>query len=176
MIDNLVTVDPGFDGTGWAYWSKLRQDEEFEHTMRGTGIHPRETGVVKLSKADGEKHWMTRAVMISSQFGAKLQELVPKEGARATVMVELPEFYSGSAVSHAASVKGDLTILTALSGMILRVAWDCGWNAGALSPTEWKGQMNKKALKARIGRTLGTVYRNHEADAVGMGLHLAGQL
>jgi hypothetical protein len=114
--------------------------------------------------------------MISSNLGAVLQELVPQQGAQATLAIEIPEFYSGSAVSHAASVKGDLVMLTSLSGMILRVAWDCGWNATTVTPTEWKGQMNKKVLQARIGRILHQVYRNHEADAVGMGLHMAGLL
>jgi hypothetical protein len=178
MIDNLVTVDPGFDGTGWSYWSRLWVPDDFssEGAADYGFLHPQDTGVIRLTKADKEKHWMTRAVVISSAFGSVLQELVPKQWSKATVMVELPEFFASSAVGHAAAVKGDLTVLTVLSGMILRVAWDCGWNAGTLSPTEWKGQMNKKALKARIGRALNTVYRDHEADAVGMGLHLAGQL
>ena len=177
MLDNLVTVDPGFEGTGWAYWRKLWQGDEWNHTMRGAvGPTPQRTGVIRLGKVDKERHWLTRAIIISSNFGGVLQELVNEKGSKATVLIEIPEFYAASAVSHAASVKGDLTILTALSGMLLRVAWDCGWSAMCVTPTEWKGQMNKKVLQARIGRILHTVYRDHEADAVGMGMHMAGLL
>ena len=75
----------------------------------------------------------------------------------------------------------------AASGDLFRLTYQVGVLADALdrvferlpillSPHEWKGQLDKKALAARIWRALETKYRDHEADAVGIGLHIQGRL
>ena len=43
-------------------------------------------------------------------------------------------------------------------------------------PVQWKGQMNKYMVDARIDRILGKKYPEHVSDAVGMGLFLKGLL
>jgi len=161
-----ITIDPGFGGTGWAFWPDLDFD-----------MVPEATGVCRTKAADAGLHWGTRAFIISEQIAEVLRDvgaLAPKPGA---FYLELPQVFSGSAVSHAAATKGDLFTLAALCGILAREAWGFGWTPVFMSPVEWKGQLNKKALGLRIARVItDRIYRNHEADAVGMGLYLAGRL
>lgn len=47
-----------------------------------------------------------------------------------------------------------------------------------ITPEEWKGQLPKKVVLARLAKAFGKdrKFRDHEADAVGMGLAAQGGL
>ena len=150
----LLTVDPGLGGTGWAYFTK-----------RATV--PARTGVLKAPR---DKPWVYRARHLSMQFAC-----VCKRARARVVVLEFTQMFGG-AVSQAAARRGNLFQLTFLTGLLAAEAFRCGAVVELIKPQEWKGQMDKRTVNARIKRAIGETYKNHEADAVGIGLHLAGVL
>lgn len=152
----LLTVDPGLEGTGIALW-----------TIGGCATKPVRTDVFK-SRA---KTWMRRAAVIAAGFANQIDEYVSDQ-----IIIEFPVLWAGSKLSQTAASRGDLFKLAYLCGAFAdRIAeLDDINHLYLVRPQDWKGQLSKAAVNARIKNFLGTSYPNHASDAVGMGLAAFG--
>ncbi len=152
-LHNFMAVDPGVN-TGWAYWW-------------GNTIIPRNTGVFR---APSPKNGLENRLRFMFNKYTNLMTIYRP----AFVVIEGTEDW-GSAKSRVSSLSGALQLLSWLVG-----------GYAALSPAfiikmprEWKGGLNDRALELRIARALGQtpgVYREHEQEAVGLGLSQLGVL
>lgn len=155
----VLCIDPGIGGTGLAYFQK--------------GDEPTYTETLKSQS----KTWTTVALNITYSLrgviGGDCPDITPLY-----VVIEWPSLWSGSAKSYSAGIKGDLFKLTSLIGMLIHECGAYHYSDGLilLPVADWKGQLSKKAVDARIKRVLGKKYPNHVSDAVGMGLFLKGLL
>lgn len=145
-----LTIDPGLQGTGWAYF-------------RGEGM-PADSGVIRPPKGDDLPH----------RANAALSSLKRELGQKniGHVVLEMPGLWSGSAMSQAAAARGDLTSLAYLVGVLSTVRPRA--IVRLVAPGEWKGQLPKDVVISRIRRAWkynGDI-RDHEADAWGIGLWL----
>lgn len=161
-VGRFLCVDPGIIGTGWALFDASK------------GLHPLKTDVVR-GKRFGILQ-QERILGISRNISA-----VVKTWWVDTMVVEEPGLFAASGVSYAAAVKGDLFALSFLVGALMQVADTNGCKFVLARPMDWKGQMDKLAVKKRIERAFRpfqkpVTYRDHEMDAVGMGLSLMGVL
>lgn len=153
----ILTIDPGMN-TGWAMWQY--------------GDEPISTGVFRQAKFKN-KVLPLRAQLNSlwEQFGMLMLQLRPDE-----VIIESAGFWPGASKSHAALFSGDLTKMLLLIGgychkaSSVRIPWEL------VEPSKWKGQLTETALHARIERRIGKTFRQHEQEAVGIGLWRRGIL
>jgi len=147
-----ITVDPGLDGTGWAMWDG--RDE------------PEYTGVVRLKPSEKSRYWLENSHLIATKFQAVLNLFRSLD----TVYLEFPELWMESPKSMASAAKGDVFKLCYLTGYLGGLATLKGARVELLTPSKWKGQLPKNIVMERIEQAIGKTYKNHEADAVGMGL------
>lgn len=165
-----IFVDPGFGGTGYAVFSEK---------VIGV-VPPVDTGVLRpvlKGEADGAPTWMERAASLWNDFEMVLTDMQDVS----TVVFEFPELWSGSATSHASATarkKGEPPALHKLVFLIGGFASICEkWGVKYLLVTPgWKGQLPKKVVHLRLLKAYKRKYREHEADAVGMGLAWQGGL
>ena len=168
-IENVLFIDPGLGGTGWAFFGLVVTDRG-NHTQRGRPVTGyTESGVVRPKG----RQWEGKVADVCAWFRGQLS-------ARAAnvVVFEMPEVWLGSATSAAAAGKGDLLKLAFLVGAMAETANVAGCRLPVLiSPRDWKGQLPKDAVIRRIRRVIpDATTRDHEADAVGMGLAAQGLL
>ena len=162
-LRRVMTVDPGISdlgSTGCAYWPILRGRPEQTTLLRC----PPDSGLAG-------KSWHKRSLEIGREFGEVLRIWKPLR-----VYVEFPQLWGDSAKSLASGTRGDILKLAFHVGVLAR---EIGANGATLYPllvNTWKGQLQKSAVDARTLRRLGRAYPNHISDAVGMGLHLMGEL
>jgi hypothetical protein len=155
--DKAMFVDPGIGNTGWAVFHGDK------HPMTGL-IHP-ERNKRRVS-TQGE-----RMCSMWLQFGALIRTLNKK----------IDEVWIES-VRHLPTVFGTRV---SLSGSLDTLAYLIGgyWNMCerynkkvTLVDPKWLGQLNERKMVLRVERINGRRYRQHEADAVGMGFWKAGVL
>lgn len=162
-----ICIDPGLGkgsgGTGWAVFAGSIGSSS-------KPVAPVGSGVVHPSR---EKSWVERAHVLAEAFAKAMSAW---SGVR-SVRIEFPDVWAGSARSHSAAVRGDLHKLCYLAALLASEMRRRGaTHIQLISPREWKGQMSDVIVKRRVYRALKVKYRTHEADAVGIGLHLQGQL
>lgn len=165
-IDGVLFVDPGLGGTGWAYFDQLHTDGRGKRLTRPAG-----SGVIRAPK---NEQWDNRVWSYCSMFNGVLTAT----GAKLAVF-EFPELFSGSSQSHASAAKGDLFKLTYLvGGLADRARERTGKLPILITPMDWKGQLPKDVVIDRIKDAYGEDYkvRDHEGDAIGMGLSAQGRL
>ena len=155
----VCTVDPGLGGTGWAYWSELSLPVD-------AAVPPDDSDVIHPSKGPLEERIADVAHDLMS---------VTRANNIYRFVVESPMLWPGSPKSQASAERGDLFKLAMVVGAIIGAT--PSYMDVVLVPAHvWKGQMDKRAVHARIRRALGRKYREHEADAVGIGLAIQGVL
>ncbi len=158
----VMFVDSGSGGTGWAtfYIPMLA-----EHPP----LKPIATGVI-TSDADT---WQMRIAQITEDL-----PLMCARSKAIYVVIEWPTLWAGSSKSHAAAASGKLLQLAAACGALIQGIHLMRYAVGIMlvTPNEWKGQLTKPAVNARIMRAIGETYPNHASDAVGMGLAVMGLL
>jgi hypothetical protein len=185
-----VFVDPGLGGTGFAFFPAFCTDCGYKSNQ---ATAPGAIGVIHGS--DGA--WECSVRDITGEFQGLLAAVREEYNVRGKVDVvfELPELWGGSAKSLTAATNGhdgepaSLFKQTYLVGALAQVAQSVSGNLPILiSPQEWKGQLPKDAVEARIMSVLELqdIYwhdgkkrkklRDHECDAVGMGLAAQGAL
>jgi len=159
----VLLADPGIGGTGWAYWLEISRTGDRNATLPFlSGAKSPRKGRTGFDAAEDMWSW----------FDGVVDVLRPD-----TVVMEFPELWSSSGVSQGSAAKGDLFKLTYLIGGFGRiVSKRTGSSLILISPADWKGQLPKKVIDARIKLSLGEKYKNHESDAVGIGLCLQGAL
>jgi len=158
---NALCLDPGIGGTGYAMFESLRIRQEAPGMVC---CH----GVIKTQ----ERQWQSGAEDLSGKLIGVLEALKPD-----IVAMEIPEMWQSS-TSHSSAASGDLFKLCYLCGMFGEVARQfCMKSPILLRPTEWKGQLPKEVVIQRIKiiYPMLSVF-SHDADAIGIGLHLQGRL
>jgi hypothetical protein len=156
----VLFVDPGLNGTGWAVFLDIGPV-----VTNAAPKPPKRTGVIRHNPAD--KPWELRA----HEIAGRVKDLIEIFEIQKTV-IEFPGLWT-SGKSMASATTGDLFKLTYLIGAMGLFAE----TPLLISPQEWKGQLPKEIVIARI-KKLWPAYqeKNHEADAVGMGFALQGFL
>lgn len=150
-----LTVDPGLNGTGYAWWqyTKLQQ-----------------CGILR-TRVKGDV--TARALDLASQLTS-----IATSFNCVCVACEWPAFHGGVAGEMVAR-RGDLVKLTYLVGVF------AGMLYRPFIPVEisaWKGNLPKRVVEQRVEQILGSGtmellrIRSHSVDAVGIGLYLLGEL
>lgn len=158
--NGILTIDPGLKNTGWALWHDLQKPPRAAERPAFSGVH-KVLAPSWTHALDSQTTWLNN-LLVQRRFGL--------------VVIEWVEMW-GTIRSEATAKKGTLFQLAALIGAMFYVAWDVTHSEPVLVlAREWKGQLKNPALKRRVKRALGKTYRDHEADAVGIGLALQGAL
>lgn len=154
--DTYITVDPGINEAGWVSWYK---DE-----VTGAGI---------IKTSCREWPWHMRALEVCQGLNA----VVVSKSAY-SVFCEMPTVMLSSGRGRAAAK--DVVHLAYMVGM-LSVSVDTRIDWELVEVNDWKGNMDKKAVEARVRRILGEKVieefeiKKHMFDASGIGLKLQGR-
>ena len=162
----LVGIDPGLSGTGYAlfnYVDKIRLA----------------SGCVRVRRVEGVP-WVDRAANIVWQLFVKIEQAMDHTTARRRpldaigyLVIEFPGHWASSGRSQAATARGDLLKLAYLCGAIDTAARGEGMYVSIVSPSEWKGQLTKTAVWARLEKRVPESMplrrtSSHEPDAIGI--------
>lgn len=156
-----LSMDPGVNGTGYAVWRAGSYWDVLEP--------PVSTGIIT---AHTSTSWDQRARQIVQGLSERV--LVRYSGWD-FMYLEYPEFFDSGGGQMVAR-RGDLVKLAVLTGAL----WGYfGVDRARLIPVhEWKGQLPKSVVSARIRRLLGRDacrdFQSHVWDAVGVGLFAKG--
>lgn len=154
MKKSFMSIDPGLNGTGWAIFNGKKLEDQGVLTFRDN------------------LPWEERAQM----YGASIRSLHISYGVN-QIFCEYPAFFDSAGGTMVAK-KGDLLKLTYVVGLF----------GGMVCPTPfhlipvhvWKGQLPKEVVNKRIKAILGEKkcvnIKTHAWDAVGIGLHILGEL
>lgn len=168
---NVLFVDPGIIGTGWAFFNTIHN----RTTHRDYPIHGKiltgyeSSGVIKVKQ---KRQWPGKVADVCAEFEGLVQSLKPS-----IVVLEFPEMWGGDAKSMQSAQRGDLFKLAYLTGGLGEIARRSGARLPVLVfPREWKGQLPKDVVIKRIQNVLDVKPKDHEADAIGMGVAAQGLL
>ncbi len=163
ILEDIMTIDPGLGGTGWAYWDELSRPNK--------AIAPDKAGVIPPQHGDVYQRIYRIALLVSEE--------VKRRGVDRLV-IEAQELWTSDETSMAATSSGRLFNLVMLVGGIITESLRCkrlnSTNICLVRPTTWKGQLSKRAIDNRIKRAIGKKYPDHIADAVGIGLDIQDKL
>lgn len=165
-LERVLFVDPGIGGTGYALFDEVNSKATVKNL-----VAPSLTGTLTPPR---NEQWDNKVWSLCSEFGGLVASTTPH-----TVVLEFPELFSGSALSHASAAKGDLFKLTFLIGGLAHVAREMTGNLPVLmTPRDWKGQLPKKVVIERIQKAWPDLdqIHDHEGDAIGMGLSAQNRL
>ena len=157
VFAKVLFVDPGLGGTGFAY---------FDHIVTGgtKPEAPKKFDMYSSKITDWEKKSLDVALWFESIFFT----LKPNH-----VILEFPEFWEMSLKSNTAVRGGGLFKLAYLTGTLGMVSFQRTKKEPTLiAPRDWKGQLPKDSVKRRIQLRFPQLegIRDHETDAIGMGL------
>lgn len=149
----IMAVDPGVN-TGWAYWEHGEPD-----------IVPTNTGVIRAAIVEGDDDRQYRSLF--QKFSDILMITDPT-----VVIIESTGFWKNSPRSRRSAAAGSLVKLTMICGGL------CALSPAfrTVAPMTWKGNLPDDVLEKRILKLTGSSYREHEREAVGLGLYYAGML
>ena len=158
-MDYRISIDPGLDA-GFALW------DEATWTQCVAPLH------AGLWRGRGAV-WQAKAHSIANQFEAEICA-----GGCAGAYCEFPTFYDNPG-GHMVAKRGDLGKLYYVIGALGQVADRLDVPFTLISVPEWKGQLPKHVVNARIADRLGVsellnTLRLHAWDAVGIGLYAKG--
>lgn len=154
-----LSVDPGVEG-GYAVWDTLRWE---------LLVPPVECGVI----APQHGSWEQRVNEAWDQLNAVFDVF----GGITDMYCEYPMFFG--AESSVATGTGDLLKLMYHVGGIALLAQFKGAKFHPIPVNQWKGQVPKDAMWARIQKRYGAACpkaRSHARDAIGIGLYVKGFL
>jgi len=167
-ILGALFVDPGIKGTGWAWFPRMST------LPAGPVARAQQHGVFWPPKT---LQWEGKVDAVCSWMAGVCSALGPR-----VAILEFPGLWGGSALSQMAAAGGDLFKLAYLVGGLAEVCRQHGTCHPALiSPAAWKGQLPKEVVMERVLRAWpylaeGGGLRDHETDALGMGLAAQGGL
>lgn len=159
----FVSLDPG-QRTGVAVWS---------NDQRRALVPPLTVDYWTATEGD----WALRC----RALGFKLHGFLSTNRNRgvSNVICELPAFFEGEK-GHAAAAKGDVVKLSYLVGVYAGMCHAQGVGFTLVPVREWKGQLSKKIVAARIRKRIGDQalddmeFHGDIWDAVGIGLYVKG--
>lgn len=162
----LLTIDPGLAGTGYAIFTDTPRP-----VFSGV-VRPAKSAALLTPQSLGLLVWKTKSIVEQLLDVPGLYDYNP-----GLVSIEWPAFWGSSAVSYASTAGGKMFKLVFLIGAIAEAFIARDIRVSLLPVNKWKGQLPKEVVKKRISRIIRRVeFRDHEADAVGMGLYLQGRL
>jgi len=140
MTRTLFTIDPGLNGTGWAFFRGARLIKY---------------GTVHSPASKKDEHWLQRANHIAAEIGKVIDSFCDWGGhpphAVDLVLIESPrDFQTQKGI--AASMSGAIVKLAWVSGMIAQESVHYCMRVDAIEPAKWKGTMSKKQTQNRIER------------------------
>lgn len=177
MADNdmkrLLAVDPGLNGTGWAMWdASVNKDR------------PVRTGVI-MPPRNATLGVRMQVILEHLNVAAEERIRIPRTDDESIadawythLVVEMPAFQSGATRSMGWQT-GDLQKLTLLVGYLVHDHWS---RVTLITPAQWKGQLPKAVVQRRIEKRLGPKacdrlgIKTHAWDAVGIGMHIRGEM
>lgn len=156
----LLCIDPGID-FGWAIF----------------GSRISVPCVCGTFKSEGKDFW-SRLEKTAAEFNRVLgiSEDYECEG----IACEYPAFF-GSEGGQVAARSGSLVKLAVVVGTLYGVCLDWGIAFRPVGVNEWKGNLSKEIVKARIEKILGSSAladlrpKEHAWDAIGIGLYCRGK-
>ena len=153
--DPVAFVDPGVSGTGVALWEDISA----------------------LGPPDETDRWSPRKVPWDVNFAQCVLwfEKWLGESPAQLVVIEGVEVWMGEK-SLTAGARGNLSKLAYLVGALVHVCIVENVEWIIVTPSQWKAQLPKDAMQRRVRQALGVSYREHEYDAVAMGLAAQGRL
>jgi len=154
-----VSIDPGIEGTGWAVWDA---GDEWNMVAR-----PVETGVIFPGRRKGdESDFVSKSDRVIKKLHVVVKSICPKK-----VWCEFPKLMESN---YAATASGNIFKLAYFVGRVNELCSAYGTFI-PVDVNDWKGQMPKPAVDARIARLLRNAeYPDHASDAVGIGLWAKG--
>lgn len=157
----MLIMDPGITATGYAFWETLVRPGPCMPTAYG----------IQLGTSR-RRTWEDRAEALCAWFEALMEHHKP-----IYVVLEFPGLWASSAKSFASASNGDLFKLTYLVGGFGEIVRRSIMKKPILvTPQQWKGQLSKKIVQKRLEKVLHKEFEDHEADAVGIGLRIQGEL
>jgi len=159
-VERVLFVDPGLEGTGWAFFPVLAVGGR-----RGRALEPEAARTIRVPAGN---QWESRAAQVCGLFSGVVAATRP-----AILVLEQPEVWGSSPVSLTANRRGDLLKLAYLVGGLAEVGRAAGIAVPVLVPARrWKGQLPKDEVRRRIRTAWKRAedYPEHAEDAVGMGL------
>ncbi|KKN74288.1 hypothetical protein LCGC14_0392270 [marine sediment metagenome] len=159
-MTDIMTVDPSIDACGWAVFSGY-DGPGFNKLER-----PTDSGVIRSS---AKVLWANKALRIADKFEGVLREHHGVDH----VAIELPK-YLDTRKGRVAARSEAFTKLVFVVGCLAKVVVDCEYNLIFVPVGKWNGQLEKKLMTERVTKLMKQKYREHETDAVGIGLHLKG--
>lgn len=185
LLTNVLTIDPGLLGTGYAFWESLPTYNY--HVQQGVtypkAFYPYKTGSIYIpDKISLEDSFIQRSMQYSYEIIRVLQVNLNITELD-TIVIEFPQIWQ-TGKSMASALDGKLFKLVFLIGVLCKTF--NGYNKinafipkiVTVFPNEWKGQLPKEIVINRIKKQLPSLERigNHEGDAIGMGLAIQGLL
>ncbi len=168
-LENIMFIDPGLGGTGWAFYSILPTNGKRNPQC------PHSSGSFKPK---GSADWQTKAEAIWSWFEGHLATFQIN-----ALVMEAPEAWLTDSTGLASVQRGDVFKLMYLIGGLADIARRRGIRVPIiLAPREWKGQLPKAVTEKRVRKAFSQsewapqTKTSHEMDAVGMGLAAQGAL
>ncbi len=154
----IMTVDPGINGTGWCLWEGGNQWE--------LPIPPIKWGCLN-GRRRKDRTWVQVTDELMERFNDVLMQQMP-----AQVYCEFPQFFD-DAGGHMCAAKGDLGKLTFLVGRIAEACATFGIVFTPVVVNTWKGQLPKDVVERRVCKKLGLekgTIKSHALDAAGIGV------
>lgn len=158
-----ISIDPGFQGTGWAIWPE-------QDWKPGSNVLPREVGILMTPNYMRNSDFTFRA----RWFAEELSKLCLRFNAT-DVYVEFPVFYD-NAGGHMGMKTGDIPKLIFLVGVFSEVSRVNKAIFHAVMVPEWKGQVSKALVIHRLHKRFGAEgfkllgASSHAYDAIGIGV------
>ena len=161
----VLCLDPGVRSTGWAFWEALSLKT----------LAPTEYGVWRAPASMG---WQASCRRVSGEAAEWYQRRAGDYAEPDKIVCEWPQLWSGSAKSQTAADRDSLAKMWFLIGRLQEAFETVGYadDMTLVTPQQWKAQASKRIIIARLKRWTGVTFRDHVADAVGIGAHLLGRL
>ena len=172
MFKRVTFVDPGMGGTGVAFFPEISTKASNQPL-----VSPEVTSCFNGKRSTS---WDLQCWEIVSQVMGFISSTKSEN-----VVIEMPALWTGSATSMASAThKGknkknepaDLLKLVLLVGALSHEIYSVYRKTPILvEPMIWKGQLPKPVTDARVTELTGLkIKKDHESDAIGMGLSAQG--
>ena len=155
MSENLIFIDPGISGTGYAVW-----EERFFSIYSATGVQPMAYGIINNKDIEAQLINFKTLIVISK---AK------------KVYIEDAAFMTGSLKGQAAAKTGSVVKLAQYIGRLQQICQELRVTTELISVMKWKGTLPKRVVWDRIFKVLPDLKaKSHALDAIGLGLWKMG--
>lgn len=173
VFNDVLFIDPGITGTGFAFYPTI-----ITSRVRGIKLTANAEGenlYTGVYRPKGSEAWEGKVADACAWFNGLMGATKPN-----LVVIELPELWAGSATSLASASSDALFKLTYLVGGFGEVIrrFPNSRLPLLIKAQDWKGQLPKEVVINRIKAVFTDLekIRDHEGDAIGMGVAAQGLL